>query len=61
MDEMEQLALFDWVCPNCGGVETWFDRSQTLIQLDDETWEVIEDMCDRCSKCGIRVNTTKDT
>ena len=52
---MEQLELFSWFCPRCGCVETWFDRSQTLIQLDDETWEVIEDMCDRCCNCGVRV------
>ena len=32
----------------CGETETWFDRSMTT----DEQGNVIQDMCDRCVKCG---------
>lgn len=33
---------------SCGDTETWFDRSQ----ITDGEGNLIQDMCDRCCKCG---------
>jgi len=40
-----------WKCPNCGAIETWFDRS---ITINDDGTE--EGMTTRCVGCGRNVD-----